>query len=112
MICHGDNGKFPTPGQIMPSIRAQVPSASVADFMPWRPLSDAEYAGLTVREKIRHHRIMASECRMRAGPQWKHGKPIAAEDMGEMWREHRRKAAHHDQEAKRMQDMLTQMAAE
>src|ERR1700747_1981343 len=64
--------KFPTPGQLLPLVRDSVPSQGGGTRVEvWRPLSDAEYQALTVREKIRHHQILSHEAYSKAGPMFR-----------------------------------------
>lgn len=46
----------------------------MTDAEPWKWPTDADLAGLTLREKRRQHQIMANECRNRAGPMGADGK--------------------------------------
>lgn len=102
---NGDSVKFPLPGQLKAVIRAATrPTTVEKDDRGglWREITDAEYARLTLSEKIRHHQIMAAEELRRAGPQWKMGQHVAAEDMPNDWHETRRLARNHSTEAKRL----------
>lgn len=99
--------KFPTPGQLLPLIRAEAQEAAPSQkIVAWQPLSDAEYDQLSLRDKIRHHRILAHEARRKAGPMWRNGKPATAEDMPEIWRSWNARADNHEDEAHRLQATL------
>lgn len=108
----GESGKFPTPGQILPMLdRMSRPSSSVptAEQQVWRyDITDDEYRGMTLQEKIRHHRCAASYCRTKAGPMPIHPPPEfrGKEDMPAKWHEWRDRAAKHDAEAQRMQQSI------
>jgi hypothetical protein len=58
---HSGQTKFPTAGLSCPMVREGParPSERAAGVERWRELSEAEYQALTVREKIRHHQILA-----------------------------------------------------
>lgn len=67
----GESGKFPTPGQLLPLVRAaspQAPQAGVIDTRAWFWPSEEELAGMTLRERKRQFTIMAVEARGKAGP--------------------------------------------
>lgn len=122
----GGNTKFPTPGQILPLIRAKVPVGKTGQGPePWRPLDDAEYAALSLREKIRHQLIQASEARRKAGPMFKNtsgvgkmrharGIHLRPEEMPDTWRRWTGIAEQHEAEAQRLRGYLhaKPMAAE
>lgn len=110
----GDDRKFPMPGQLIPMIRATL---RVADDggkpQPWRPLSDDEYRNLTVREKIRHHQILAHEAMGKGGPMYRQaatvnqrGTHLTPDDMPAEWHEGRREAAFHHAEIKRLREII------
>lgn len=106
---NGTDRKFPMPGQLKPMVEgAMKPSEPTGTAAPWRPLSEAEYADLTVREKIRHQMILASQCRAKAGPQAKHKFPVPADEMPPEWHELRAEAARHEAEAKRLRSYIAQ----
>lgn len=110
--------RFPTPGQLIPLIRKHVAvERSAGRPAPWRPLSDEAYERLTLAEKVRHHRIAASEARRKAGPMWKNppggadlrrAAPghVAPEAMSERWRLWSARADNHDAEARRLAEKL------
>jgi hypothetical protein len=104
----GSDRKFPMAGQLLPLVRAvtvSTPSSSDTEEQ-WRPLSDAEYESLSLREKVRHHRIMASECRIKAGPMWRNGTHAEPEQLPEKWHEFQAKARGHDEEARRLNNFM------
>lgn len=115
---HSGAVKFPTPGQLLPIVRAKTPLASSGDKpREWTPISDAEYDSLSLREKIRHQRILAHEAYCKAGPMWKTPqggttlrRPVAGHvaerDMPDIWRHWRSIGQRHDAEAKRLQERL------
>jgi hypothetical protein len=66
-----DNTKFPTPGQLLPMVRAAVrtpnPDAT-GHAKPWTWPSDADLDAMSLEERRRNYLIMASETRGKAGP--------------------------------------------
>lgn len=73
----------------------------------WRPLTDQEYENLSVRDKIRHHEIMASHAKDKAGPLYQaHGRNLAELRKHEAWNELERREAGHHAEAKRLREYL------
>lgn len=66
----GDSQKFPTPGQLLPLVRNALPKPPVRQGheRPWTWPSEADLAGMTLRERRRQYLIMASETRGKAGP--------------------------------------------
>jgi hypothetical protein len=74
--------------------------------LKWEPLDEDAYQALTLREKIRHHRIMATGAATQAGPQWRDGAPVRADQMGDDWRRCRARAANHLQEVDRLTKRL------
>lgn len=67
----GESTKFPTPGQLIPMIKAVAggtkPRPSKENEL-WCWPSEEELTGMTLSEKRRQYLIMASECRGNAGP--------------------------------------------
>lgn len=107
----GADRKFPMPGQLLPLIRSvtvvHMPESHREE--PWRPIGDAEYAQLSVREKIRHHRIMASDCRQKAGPMFVNGevpRHLTRDEMPEKWHALQARAKTHEAEAKRLNEIV------
>lgn len=112
------SGKFPTPGQLIPMVRAAQPSdVKPGDNAVWRTLSDEEYRGLTIREKIRHQTILAHEARRKAGPMFRNtssggalsrasGKHLTADEMPDVWRRWNSVAEDHEAEAGRLRAMI------
>ena len=118
--------KFPTSGALIPIIRRFVVQERPQGAEPWRELADDEYSTLTVREKIRHHQILAHEARRKAGPMFRNttrggpitktsGQHIPAEEMPDIWRRWNKIAENHEAEAKRLRGHLrepSRMAAQ
>jgi hypothetical protein len=110
--------KFPTPGQLLPMVRKRASADRAADHNgPWRPLSDAEYGALGLREKIRHQQILAAEARRKAGPMWRNPpggasiqrpKPghVEPHEMSPAYRKWSEIASGHEAEAKRLRGYL------
>lgn len=113
---HSGATKFPTAGQFLPMIRESLPAEGPRVDV-WRPLSDAEYTNLSLRDKMRHHQILAHAAGRKAGPMWKQvqgNRPtpghIAAEDMPDTWRRWKQVEANHNAEAKRLREILNRSA--
>lgn len=71
---HGAVQKFPTAGQFLPLVRTATPApptASTAKAKAWSELEDCDYDQLTLAEKVRHHRILASELNAKAAREWR-----------------------------------------
>ena len=101
--------KFPTPGQLLPMVRGSSPREAGTKAEPWRPLSDAEYAKLTLEEKIRHHDILAHEAETLAGPMWaggEFGQRLTPSQMPARWHDWMARAKGHRAEAKRLREAL------
>lgn len=98
--------KFPTSGQLIPLIRQHVSEDRGPRLQPWRELSDDEYAALPLRDKIRHHEILAHDAARKAGPQWLNGKPATPEEMPPTWHRWLEIARNHRAEAKRLKAYL------
>jgi hypothetical protein len=117
---NGDNARFPTPGQILPMVRANTPRQEGPKIRapdPWAPISDAEYELLSLSEKVRHQLILAAEAGRRAGPMWKNpeggssmARPVAGhtppESLSDDWHEWTARAANHKAEAARLQRII------
>jgi hypothetical protein len=99
---HSGAVKFPTPGQILPAIRAKIGKTDAVREDGWRELTDAEYDALELPAKERHHLIMANHCEVRAGPMWRNKKPLRPDQMSPEWHALRARAANHRAEAKRL----------
>lgn len=66
----GAKAKFPTPGQLLPLIRAALPkqeSVSAPDI-PWYWPTERELEAMSLREQRRQNLIMADVTRSKAGP--------------------------------------------
>lgn len=113
-----DNTRFPTPGQLLPLVRAVVPAkAEGGKPEAWRPISDDEYRALPIREKIRHLQIVRSELTSAAGPMIKNegafkGRHLTRDDMPESWHDAHRRAETIDQEIKRLRETLSNYRSE
>lgn len=107
-----DATKFPHSGQLMGAARAER-GRDLGDNTPWGRLTDADYEALSLPEKIRHQRILASEARGRAGPMfhnvdgsWRKGVHLTPQEMPDKHHENRELARRHDEEAKRLMGFL------
>jgi hypothetical protein len=107
--------KFPTPGQLIPLVRLSLPSTTGEKVAEWAPLSDAEYASLSIRDKSRHRSILAHDARIKAGPMYVNRSPtlsgatpghVSAENMPAVWRKWTGIAEAHEAEAKRLREHL------
>lgn len=99
--------KFPVPGQLIPLIRGFVSAAPATEQVDaWKPLSDLAFDALGLRDKIRHHRILANEARRKAGPMWVNGKPATPEEMPPHWHEWMSRAENHQAEGQRLNGAL------
>ena len=98
--------RFPTPGQLIPLIRQHVAAPTPERAEPWKPLSDLAYDELSLRDKIRHHRILANEARRKAGPMWLNGRPAGPEELPPRWHEWSARAENHEAEAQRLSRFL------
>lgn len=97
--------RFPTSGQLIPMIRAKVPSDGVSRETAWVELSEDDYAQLDLPSKERHHLIMAQRCEVKAGPMWRNGRPLTHNEMPPAWHQLRERAAHHREEAARLRNL-------
>lgn len=103
----GTGGKFPTPGQLLPLIRAKiVREHNDGDNKPWEPLSDMAYDALPLRDKIRHLGILRTNALAKGGPMWRNGQPLTAEEMPASWHEQKKLAQRYADEARRLQGKL------
>jgi hypothetical protein len=103
----GVNPRFPLPGQLIPMVRAaNVGNAPRNRPEIWRELSNEEYTALSLREKIRHKQIQASNAFSRAGPQTGH-----PDTMPEAWHMHRRMGANLSEEVRALRKKLAEMEA-
>ena len=101
----GESAKFPTPGQLLPLVRAVAPHGQTQDRganTPWAWPSDDELASMPLRERRRQHQIMANVCRTRAGPMDAQGNHARPE-----WIERSRNHAH---EASRLATVIASYA--
>lgn len=102
----GDAKRFPTPGQLRKLVTHTVRALSAPNHEAWRPISDEEYDSLTVHQRARHQRILASEAFTKAGPMWKGGAPAGPDELPETWHRWRGIARNHLAEAQRLEDVL------
>lgn len=109
----GTSTKFPTPGQFLPLVRS-VTSLGPQSATPqaWAPISDEAYEVLTLREKIRHQEILASEASMKAGPMWSRSGAVHPDDMPSAHFRWREIADNHRAEAKRLREKLKTFVGE
>ena len=66
--------KFPTPGQLLPMVRAELPRQKLDDkYKPreWSPASDDDYREMSLRDKIREQQILSHEAYRKAGPMFR-----------------------------------------
>jgi hypothetical protein len=99
----------------LPLVKASLPAEQTPDEGPWRPLSEPEYDALSLRAKIRHQLILASDARSKAGPMFRNtqsvmaragGEHIQASDMPDTWRRWTDIARGHEAEAARLRSYL------
>lgn len=116
---HSGATKFPTAGQLVPLIRDSLPTERGPRIEVWREPTEDEYRAMTVREKIRHHLIMAHEAGARAGPMFRNttkgarasGDHIEADDMPDSWRRWKAEEARHLERVKALRDVVRQPMA-
>lgn len=110
--------KFPTPGQLLPLVRENLPSQSSTEkYLPWRPASQEEYQAMTVREKIRERLILAHEAFCKAGPMFRNqssgsmaraaGKHLTEDQMTPAYRAHRDEGRAHMAEVARLRKYIS-----
>jgi hypothetical protein len=114
---HSGATKFPTPGQLLPLIRENVPDDRGPAVLPWREASPAEYQAMSVREKIREHQILAHAAFGKAGPMFRNtsgggpmsrasGTHLTAEQMPGSHQSWLEEARRHAAEAQRLRQYL------
>jgi hypothetical protein len=122
----GGQSKFPTPGQLLPLIRAASPQATGPKLEAWAPADEETYRAMTLREKIRERQILAQEAYRKAGPMFRNaaaggvmtkarGEHLKPEQMSDAWRHWTRIGDNHKAEAVRLREKLhsaRDMAAE
>jgi hypothetical protein len=107
-----ENTKFPTPGQLLPMMRAAASRAngagqeSTEGAKAWEPISDDEYERLSLRDKIRHQRILASRAFGKAGPQCIGSNPVPADQMPPAWHAWKAMGRNHMAEVERLRKLL------
>lgn len=106
----GETTKFPTPGQLLPLVRAanHSPDASKRKAMPWRAPTDAEYDAMSLTEKLHAHTCLALQARDKAGPMWvtSMGGPVTPDQLPERWHVWTQRAKNHEAEAGRLRQIL------
>ena len=112
--------RFPPPHALKAMIRLFIPNPATDKILPWRPLNDEEYEALSIREKRRHHLIMAHEAAVKAGPMWKQSGNemrkarsghLTPDQMPETWAHWNRAEAGHKAEAKRLYTIIREAEA-
>lgn len=107
-----ENTRFPTPGQLLPMVRAVLPAKGEGPKIEaWRPISDDEYRQLPIREKIRHLQIVRSELMTNAGPMLKNegafkGRYLTPDEMPPKWHDAKARAAVIDAEINRLRETI------
>ena len=107
-----ENTRFPTPGQLLPMVRAVLPAKGEGPKVEaWRPISDDEYRQLPIREKIRHLQIVRSELMTNAGPMIKNegsfkGRHLTPDEMPPKWHDAKARAAVIDAEINRLRETI------
>lgn len=107
-----ENTRFPTPGQLLPMVRAVLPAkGSGPKVEAWRPISDDEYRQLPIRDKIRHLKIVLSELMTNAGPMMVNegsfrGRHLTPDEMPAKWHDAKARAAVIEGEISRLRDAI------
>lgn len=109
----GTNPKFPLLGQFLPLVKAvnfsgKGPSGG---DVAWRRATPEEYHAMSIREKIRHHQIMAMTLRRQAGPMWAGKRHIAADRMPRAWHDLQTAAKQQESHAAKLREQLSQYTA-
>lgn len=110
--------KFPTPGQLLPLVRENMPEEKREFARTWSPAGDDEYRAMSIREKIREHQILAHEAYTKAGPMYRNlsaggpiskaaGQHLTAEEMGPVHAHWAAEGLRHTQEAQRLRQYLS-----
>ncbi|MBR7619964.1 hypothetical protein JKL49_11240 [Phenylobacterium sp. 20VBR1] len=108
----GENTRFPTPGQLLPMVRAVLPAKGDGPKVErWRPISGEDYRQLPIRDKIRHLQIELSELMTDAGPMMINegefrGRRLTPDEMPAKWHDAQARAAMIDAEIKRLRDTI------
>lgn len=109
--------KFPTPGQLMPLVRENLPAEKREVVREWTPADEDTYRAMTVREKIREHQILAQQAYRKAGPIYRNtsgsgpiskasGVRLEPSQMSEAHRHWTAEGLRHTQEAQRLRQYL------
>lgn len=108
----GEATRMPAPGQLIKLCDALAPKPAAArmDSRPWSwgVILDAEYEGMTLREKHREIMLRAIYCGKKKGPMMINGRPALAEEMGDVWHEWRRREADYVAEAGTLQRLINE----
>ena len=110
--------KFPTPGQLMPLVKENLPGETVEKLAAWREATEDEYRAMSVREKIREHQILAHDAFTKAGPMFRNmttggtitkaaGQHLTLEEMPETWRRWTAEGERHRQEVYRLRQYMS-----
>jgi len=114
-----DAKRFPTPGQLS-KLAEPIAKAALRGPAPetWREITDAQYAALSLEDKIWHREKLADEASAKAASLWrrlpetKEGKPPSfvhfESSLPAEWARWRRVQVGHLAEAKRLRDSLKQ----
>ena len=113
-----DNVKFPTPGQMLPMIKAKIRKSDdgTTTAFKWEPLTEDTYYDAPIAEKIKHHRIMAERARFAAGPMyrsrttWGSGQHLEASEMPDRWHAYRKQADGHAEQANKLRKTMVEAA--
>lgn len=97
--------KFPSSGQLIPLIRKNIVEQKPEPDREWRPISDAEYEALNLREKIRHRMVLAREARITASTHT-HGWDRNVTTAPPTYRHWIDVAASHEAEAQRLRGII------
>lgn len=111
--------KFPTPGQLLPSIRESLPSEKQEVLREWAPATEDDYRAMSLRDKIREHQILAQQAYRKAGPMFRNtsagaglskasGIHLTVDEMPETYRHWVAQAEQHTAEATRLRAYLRQ----
>jgi hypothetical protein len=110
--------KFPTPGQLVPSIRENLPAEKREINREWSPVDDETYREMSIRDKIREHQILAQQAYRKAGPMFRNGTlggemskasgtHLSADEMPSAYRHWIAEAQRHTAEASRLRKLIS-----
>lgn len=121
---HSGDAKFPTAGKLLPLVRESLPVEKGEPVRVWAPATEAEYAQMTIREKIRENTILSHEAFTKAGPMFRNdggmgvkarGTHLQPDEMPPAYRQWVEIGRHHAAEVKRLREIINrpyQAAAE